>query len=72
MKFFPIYEDGGYVESYFTASQGQKDAQTAIKTALDLELPAGTVIYFAVDVDFQDGDIDGTSYPVHQSHSKHS
>lgn len=63
MKFFPIYEDGGYVESYFTASQGQKDAQTAIKTALDLELPAGTVIYFAVDVDFQDGDIDGTVIP---------
>ncbi|QUH16850.1 DUF1906 domain-containing protein [Lacticaseibacillus rhamnosus] len=63
MKFFPIYEDGGYVETYFTASQGQKDAQTAIKTALNLELPAGTVIYFAVDVDFQEGDIDGTVIP---------
>ena len=63
LKFFPIYEDGGYVESYFTASQGQKDGQTAISAALSLGLPADTVIYFAVDVDFQEGDIDGTVIP---------
>ncbi|KAB1970224.1 glycoside hydrolase domain-containing protein [Lacticaseibacillus casei] len=63
LKFFPIYEDGGYVESYFTAAQGQKDGQTAISTALSLGLPADTVIYFAVDVDFQEGDIDGTVIP---------
>ncbi|KLI75362.1 MULTISPECIES: glycoside hydrolase domain-containing protein [Lacticaseibacillus] len=63
LKFFPIYEDGGYVESYFTAAQGQKDGQTAISAALSLGLPADTVIYFAVDVDFQEGDIDGTVIP---------
>ena len=63
MKFFPIYEDGGYVETYFTGSQGKADARTAIKAALNLGLPAGTVIYFAVDVDLQEGDIAGTVIP---------
>lgn len=63
MRLFPIYEDGGYVENYFTASQGQQDGRTAISAALQLGLPAGTVIYFAVDVDFQEGDIEGTVIP---------
>lgn len=63
MKFFPIYEDGGYVETYFTASQGRKDAQIAVAAALELGLPSGTVVYFAVDVDFQEGDIEGTVIP---------
>ena len=63
MKLFPIYEDGGYVIDYFTSTQGKKDAAIAINAALNLGLPAGTVIYFAVDVDFQDGDIDGTVIP---------
>ncbi|MCH4056807.1 glycoside hydrolase domain-containing protein [Lapidilactobacillus gannanensis] len=63
MKFFPIYEDGGYYEGYFTAAQGTKDAQLAAVAAANLGLPYGTTIYFAVDVDVQDGDIAGTILP---------
>lgn len=57
---FPIYQDGGWDMDYFTAFQGASDANVASNTAINLGIPLGTVIYFAVDVDIQDGDIDGT------------
>ncbi|VDG18032.1 hypothetical protein [Lactobacillus plantarum] [Lactiplantibacillus mudanjiangensis] len=57
---FPIYEDGGYREAYFTAKQGNEDAYIAANAARDLGFPDGTIIYFAADFDLQDGDIDGT------------
>ncbi|MBU8891036.1 glycoside hydrolase domain-containing protein [Lactiplantibacillus plantarum] len=57
---FPIYEDGGYEVSYFTESQGTKDAYLAAYAARALGFPDGTVIYFAADLDLQDGDIEGT------------
>ena len=60
LSIFPIYEDGGYEESYFTSSQGYKDAFIASTAARNLGFPEGVTIYFAVDVDVQDGDIDGT------------
>jgi peptidoglycan hydrolase-like protein with peptidoglycan-binding domain len=63
MSFFPIYEDGGYLADYFSASQGTADASIAIKTSNELGIPTGSVIYFAVDVDLQEGDITGTVLP---------
>lgn len=63
MKFLLIYEDGGYVETYYSASTGRKDAQIAVAAALELGLPTGTVVYFAVDVDLLEGDIEGTVIP---------
>lgn len=67
MSVFPIYQDGGWDQSYFTSSQGASDAQVAGKTATDLSIPIGTFIYFAVDVDIQDGDIDGTVIPYFEA-----
>ena len=61
LSIFPIYEDGGYEEDYFTSYQGYKDAFIASKAARDLGFPEGTTIYFAVDVDLQEGDIDATA-----------
>ena len=63
LNIFPIYEDGGYETDYFSSSQGFYDAKTAVNAAIKLGFPAGTVIYFAVDVDIQEGDIDGTIVP---------
>lgn len=63
LSIFPIYEDGGYEESYFNASQGYQDAFIAANAARSLGFPKDTTIYFAVDVDIQDGDIDGTVGP---------
>lgn len=52
LKVFPIYQDGGYLLSYFkTPFQGITDAVTAIKAAEDLGIPKGATIYFAVDFD---------------------
>ncbi|WP_406834572.1 glycoside hydrolase domain-containing protein [Lactococcus lactis] len=67
LSVFPIYQDGGWDQSYFTSSQGTSDAQVAGKTATDLSIPVGTLIYFAVDVDIQDGDIDATVIPYFKS-----
>ncbi|KRM95750.1 ybfg like protein [Liquorilactobacillus aquaticus DSM 21051] len=63
LSIFPIYEDGGYEEKYFTNSQGTTDGGMATAAARKLGFPEGTTIYFAVDVDIQDGDIDGTVTP---------
>ncbi|MCZ2491909.1 glycoside hydrolase domain-containing protein [Dellaglioa carnosa] len=63
---FPIYEDGGYEEKYFTAEEGITDGYLAGDAAESLGFAVGTVIYFAVDVDFQEGDIDGTVIPYIQ------
>lgn len=63
MRIFPIYEDGGYEQSYFTAAQGQHDAKVAAAAAQKLGFPSNTPIYFAVDVDILDGDMAGTVEP---------
>jgi peptidoglycan hydrolase-like protein with peptidoglycan-binding domain len=62
LKVFPIYQAGASdSESYFTTAQGNGDGTKAIAAANELGFPAGTVIYFAVDVDIQAGDIAGTA-----------
>lgn len=66
LSIFPIYEDGGYEESYFNSGQGYQDAFTASAAARKLGFPTGTTIYFAVDVDVQNGDIEGTIAPYMQ------
>jgi peptidoglycan hydrolase-like protein with peptidoglycan-binding domain len=51
------------VENYFNKEQGTSDGATAFAAAKNLGLPSGTVIYFAVDVDIQEGDINGIVMP---------
>lgn len=63
LSIFPIYEDGGYEEDYFGHSQGYQDGITAVRAARKLGFPSNATLYFAVDVDIQDGDIDGTVVP---------
>lgn len=49
---FPIYQDGGYYLEYFqNESQGTNDAQMAILAAERLGIPEHSTIYFAVDFD---------------------
>jgi len=61
LKIFPIYQDGASdSEDYFTESKGSSDGRKAGLAAMELGFPDNTVIYFAVDVDIQDGDISGT------------
>lgn len=60
---FPIYQDGGADISYFTANQGVKDAKEASQAAHALGIPSGATIYFAADLDVEDGNIAGTIIP---------
>ncbi|AYJ43509.1 DUF1906 domain-containing protein [Lactiplantibacillus pentosus] len=61
LKIFPIYQDGASdSEDYFTESKGSSDGRKAGLAAMELGFPDDTIIYFAVDVDIQDGDIAGT------------
>ncbi|MCH4169867.1 MAG: DUF1906 domain-containing protein [Lactobacillus sp.] len=62
----PIYEDGGFEIEYFTYAQGLKDGAIATSAAASLGFPATSTIYFAVDVDILDGDIDNTVIPYFQ------
>ena len=56
---FPIYQDGGYYLDYFkNTSQGTVDAQTAILAAERIGIPSNTTIYFAVDFDCYEYQID--------------
>lgn len=51
LRLFPIFEVGGYENSYFTASQGTDDAREAMEAAMRLGFGKETIIYFAVDYD---------------------
>lgn len=52
LSVFPIYQDGGYYLEYFQRpSQGTVDAQTAVLAAERIGIPENSTIYFAVDFD---------------------
>lgn len=61
LRIFPIYQDGGWDEQYFTAEQGKQDGAKAFTAAFNLGFPSNSTIYFAVDTDIQDGNISGTA-----------
>jgi len=63
LRLFPIFEEGGYEASWFSAAQGAKDAQRAYDAANGFGIPAGTIVYFAVDVDVTDDQTNATVIP---------
>lgn len=71
LKFFPIYQAGGASNAYFTSTQGTKDAEAAVKAAENLGIPSDTIIYFAVDYDALDGQININLLPYFQSISSY-
>lgn len=59
LSVFPIYQDGGYYLEYFQKpSKGAEDGQTALLAAKRIGIPANTTIYFAVDFDCYEYQID--------------
>ncbi|WP_430534318.1 glycoside hydrolase domain-containing protein [Listeria rocourtiae] len=68
LKIFPIYQDGGYEIPYFEVPlQGISDGYKAIDAAYTLGFPAGTTIYFAVDLDAYDYQITDLIVPYFQN-----
>ncbi len=60
LSIFPIYQDGGATSAYFNSDRGYADGLVALTTAKRLGFASGTTIYFACDVDLQEGEIDAT------------
>lgn len=63
LRIFPIFQRTANTADYFTAEQGNEDATLAIQYANALNIPAATIIYFAVDYDYMDGELDSTVVP---------
>ena len=63
LNIFPIYQTYGGQASYFTRSQGRKDAREAIKAARAFGFPPQATIYFAVDYDALMVDINANILP---------
>lgn len=66
LKLVPIYQDNNPSLDYFTYNQGVKDAQLAVSAALNIGIPNGRTIYFAVDMDMTDDDITAAAIPYFQ------
>ena len=62
LRCFPIYQTWSRSADYFRYSQGCIDATNAIEWARIHGFKPGTIIYFAVDYDAQDGEI--TEYVI--------
>ena len=63
LRYFPIYQAGATKNAYFTPEQGTSDANAAIAAARALEIPKGTIIYFAVDFDAMDYQVTSNIIP---------
>ena len=63
IKLFPIYQTYGDSASYFTRAQGYADAFAAHDAAMGHGLDVGAVIYFAVDYDSLDSEINSGVLP---------
>jgi len=66
LRFFPIFQYSGRNLSNFTYASGLSQGQRAHDTALGYRIPAGTCIYFGVDYDALDDDIDSNIKPYFQ------
>jgi peptidoglycan hydrolase-like protein with peptidoglycan-binding domain len=51
LTFFPIYQESNTALNLFTTAIGNQQGRSAHANALDLGLPRGSIIYFAVDFD---------------------
>ncbi|MGW0434402.1 glycoside hydrolase domain-containing protein [Micromonospora sp. NPDC003197] len=63
LRFFPIFQYNGTQLGNFTYDKGYDQGKIAHQKALEHRIPAGTCIYFAVDYDALDIDIDSNIKP---------
>ena len=63
LRFFPIFQYSGRSLSNFTYETGASHARIANQKAIAYRIPAGSCIYFAVDYDALNADIDSNIIP---------
>lgn len=66
MNIFAIYQAGGATAEYFSYEKGYEDAKKAYEASLNLRIPLGEIIYFAVDYDFTDKQVTNIVIPHFQ------
>lgn len=63
LEIFAIYEYGSTLSYYSESGRGTKDGEAARDAALALGIPAGTVLYFAIDYDMEDYQVTNVVIP---------
>lgn len=63
IRVFPIFQTSGDEASYFNEIQGAEDSKTAVRRTMDYGFSAETIIYFAVDFDALNYQIDELIIP---------
>ncbi|KAM7217960.1 DUF1906 domain containing protein [Rhypophila decipiens] len=63
LRFFPIFQYGGRSSTAFSYDIGRSHAAIAHDKASGFRIPSGTCIYFAVDYDALDEDVDSNILP---------
>ena len=63
LRFFPIFQYGGRSAAGFSYDIGRSHASIAHDKATGFRIPSGTCIYFAVDYDALDEDVDSNILP---------
>jgi peptidoglycan hydrolase-like protein with peptidoglycan-binding domain len=66
LRLFPIFQYNGTVLANFTYDKGYDQGAVAHNRSVEHGLPAGTCIYFAVDYDALDADVDSAIKPYFQ------
>src|SRR5262249_49646784 len=63
LRFFPLFQYNGRQLANFTFDKGYDQGKKAHQKAVEHRLPPGTCIYFAVDYDAMDAEIDSNIKP---------
>lgn len=63
LDIFAIYEYGSTLSYYAESGRGIKDGEAARNAALELGIPEGTVLYFAIDYDMEDYQVTSVVMP---------
>ena len=62
-SYFPIFQDNGRYPENFTFESGISNAKSASKAAIEKGIPKGSIIYFAVDFDAYNYQVDKNIIP---------
>lgn len=63
LRVIPIYQTTNNKASYFKEKKGKQDAYYAYNALVNFKFPAGTIVYFAVDYDATEADVNSRIIP---------
>lgn len=63
LRLIPIYQTTNNRASYFSESKGKRDAYYAYYALVNFKIPSGTIVYFAVDYDATEAEVESNIIP---------